>query len=167
MAETSSDFKKLARKTVEDSREILDALEGDETGGVDLVTFRKWHTKGKNACEDKCCCCLHEWPCPTIRLADEVELGNSAISKQIEVNSGLRDELASTTTQLNIFKRDLRKAEDRVERLEEALGFYADKKNHEAPMLPPGEGVYGESPVEVDEGKIARAALADDGKGGG
>jgi hypothetical protein len=29
-----------------------------------------------------------------VQLADEVELGNSAISKQIEVNSGLRAEIA-------------------------------------------------------------------------
>jgi len=146
-----------------------------------------------------CVECDQDWPCDAIRLADEVELkeeelkglrkrtwtdaeertrlrdevelGNSAISKQIEVNSGLRDELTTTTTQLNIFKRDLRKAEDRVEGvgwLREALRWYADEENYvyqryETPSGEPVDVLL----VEDDDGSRARAALADDEKEGG
>lgn len=58
----------------------------------------------------------------------------------------------------------------RADRLEEALKFYATESNYwegRPSGLPYGDGVV---PVEVDEGKIARAALAapgTDNEGGG
>jgi hypothetical protein len=39
---------------------------------IDLDEVTKYHVEGKNRCANKCACCLHNWPCPTIQLADEV-----------------------------------------------------------------------------------------------
>ena len=149
-----------------------------------------------------CVECDQDWPCDAIRLADEVELkeeelkglrkrtwtdaeertrlrdevelGNSAISKQIEVNSGLRDELASTTIQLNIFKRDLRKAEDRVGRLRADHQRVTDLVNAQAEDagLWFGAQTAPEAYLQQELRRLhttceTRAALADDGKGGG
>ena len=47
---------------------------------IDLGEYRKWHTEGINACAGKCCICLREWPCPTVRLADEVERLREALA---------------------------------------------------------------------------------------
>ena len=118
---------------------------------IDLDAVRKRHRREMRdsglemyaACLDRC---AGFWPCDAIQLADEIERWRSSFDGYPRHPGGLNaNEFISAHNQMVI---DWRKE---IERLREALGFYADEDRYDEGM----------------GGSVARAALHTEGGGDG
>ena len=115
---------------------------------VDLKLTKQMHVPTDHPVSDTrdhwCNHCKLLWPCDARQLADEVELGNSSILKQIEVNAHLRAEKEKLVEALGDAASSLEAIVDRKKTRDDELRAYAFSRAGVARAALDGQGGEGD-----------------------